>query len=121
MGESIWSLLGMLSVAVAILLLAYWTTRWLAAGGGGAFRSGVREGAAAGSGSFRIAGQCSLGRNERLVLLRFPETWCLLGVTEHTITVLREWKAEEDWDAETAAPPAFLEVLRRNLKKGRET
>lgn len=117
MKESVWSLIGMLAVTGLILLLAYWATRYLASGGGTGARGGwfPGGGTAAGSGSFRVAGQAALGRTERLVLIRLKKSWCLIGVTEQSITLLKEWEAEEDWEPEENAPPDFWQVFRKTL------
>lgn len=113
MDSPVWSALGMLAVAVAILLLAYGTTRWIASAG-----ATGRLGMAVGNPSFRVLSQITLGRNEHLVLLRIGEGCCLLGVTENRITLLKEWEGGEarEWLEEQGASPGFLETLRENLR-----
>lgn len=113
-----WSLLGVLAVVVLILYLAYAATKWVGThsvpGGAGMLQTSGNE-------KFRILGQLGVGRNERLVLVQFDERCCLLGVTEHQITLLRELEGDEaaDWLARSASAPAsgFMEVLGETLRK----
>ena len=122
MPGSIWSTVGMLAVAVAILFLAYLATRWLGLrqSSGGSGRSRV-------NGSFRVLWQMNLGRSERIVLVQLGEEekndskYLLLGVTAYSITTLKEltgaetagWFSEED----RVSVPGFAEILKENLWK----
>lgn len=117
MAHPFWSLLGVLAVVILILYLAYVTTRWIGMRGvptGGALRPNI-------GGALRVLAQLAVGRNERLVLVRLGQRCCLLGVTEHQITLLRELDDEESrqWLAEDAGAPApgFMEVLGETLRK----
>ena len=117
--NNFWSLLGVLTVIVLILLFAYYTTRWIATHG---VPGGASTARADGAGQFRLLGQLGVGRNERLVLVRLEQRCYLLGVTEHQITLLRELDDEEaaGWLREsdnTPASPGFLEVLGETLRK----
>jgi len=111
--EYLLPLIGMLAAVVAILVLAYLATRWIAS-------RGVGGGAAAGAG-FCVLRQISLGRAERLLLVRLGERCLLLGVTAGGISLLKELEADEaeEWlkPKETPAAPGFLDVLKENLKK----
>lgn len=123
MPNDVFSLLGMLAIVILVLILAYWVTRWI--GTFSAKATGVRTraiGASAGAGEdFRVLGQLSLGRGERLMLVRLADRCYLLGVTAGSVTLLKELAGEEAeaWlaEQETGAPPNFLDVLKENLRK----
>lgn len=122
MPQSIWSLLGMLLVVLLILGLAYVVTRWLGTAyggkGGKVSPASLRAG---GAERFRVIGQISLGRTERLVLACLGDRCYLLGVTEHGFALLKELEGEEakEWLREEApaAPASFMDVLKDNLRK----
>lgn len=117
MGGNILSLVGMLLTVVLVLALAYWCTKLIG-------RRGL-PGWAAGAGGgerIQILWQASLGKSERLVLVRVNERCLLLGVTGGGINVLTELTDEEaaDWLQKKGDPPqapSFLEILRENLPK----
>ena len=117
MGGNILSLVGMLLTVVLVLALAYWCTKLIG-------RRGL-PGWAAGAGGgerIQILWQASLGKSERLVLVRLNERCLLLGVTGGGINVLTELTDEEaaDWLQKKGDPPqapSFLEILRENLPK----
>jgi len=112
-GENLWTLLGMLAAVAAILAMAYWTTRWIASRGGRGF-SPVQD-----SRNFRVAGRINVGRSGQLLLVCLEERCLLLGVTEHSITVLKELEGEEAarWLEDAPVPPSFWEALQKNLGK----
>ena len=118
--ESVWSLLGMLAVVIGILVLAYFATRWI---GTYSTRGAVRRNLSGGEGAFSVLAQLSVGRSERLLLVRLQDKCLLLGVTQNSITMLREldeteaqaWLAEED--GKRSAAPSFVDVLKENLRK----
>ena len=116
----IWHVLGMLASVVFVLVLAWQSSRWIARHGGG-LSAGLSGWGAAASDSFRVVGHLPLGRNARLALVRLQEECYLLGVTEYQITLLKQLDAQEaaEWlrEADSPAPPAFLDILRENLKK----
>ena len=117
--ESVWSLLGMLAVVVLILFLAYYATKWI--GTYSTRATSPRPGAGGGDGGFRVLAQLSVGRNERLLLVRLGDKCCLLGVTANSITLLKDME-ETEAQAFLAAreiPPAtgFVDVLKENLRK----
>lgn len=116
--DNVWSLLGVLAVVVLILYLAYYASRWIGTHGVPGSSATVRSG---GTGKFRVLGQITVGRNERLVLAQLDERCYLLGVTEHQITLLRELDGEEaaQWlqERESAQAPGFTEVLGAALRK----
>ena len=121
MRHDLFSLFGMLAIVILILVLAYWVTRWIAAGG--ARTAGGRIRSPGGAGRVRILGQLNLGRGERLVLACVSGRCYLLGVTAGSVTLLKELPDGEaaEWleERETPVPPGFLEVLKENLRKGK--
>lgn len=117
MGGNILSLLGMLLTVVGVLVLAYWVTRLIGRHGmpGWAKPPG-------GQGRLEILWQASLGKSERLVLVRIERRCLLLGVTGGEIRVLTELSEEEagPWLQSPGAPadtPSFLDILRDNYPK----
>ena len=126
MPQNVWSAVGMLAVAIAILFLAYLATRWLGlrqSPGGGSGRIRVN-----GDGPFRVLWQMNLGRSERIVLVQLGEEekggsskYLLLGVTAYSITTLKELTGEEaaGWFSaeDRASVPGFAEILKENLWK----
>ena len=118
MPQSAFSALGMLAIAIGILVLAFWVTRalgtWQMKGSLGPVRLG-------GDGNIVLLNQVSLGRNERLVLVRVGQRCLLLGVTTENIAVLREFsEAEADElcrQPEKAHPAGFAEILKDSLRK----
>ena len=124
--DNFWSLMGVLLTVVVILILAWRTSRWIgSAGMNGQTRMGSVSGIPAVPGGlqehFRVTGQIMLGRNERLILLKTGETCCLLGVTEHQITLLKEFNGAEAelFSDGVSVPPDFLSILRENFGKFR--
>ena len=118
MPAGIWTPIGMLAAAALILVLAYWTTKWVASRGLGGFPAGGMSG---GSARFHVLGQIGLGRGERLVLVRLEDKCYLLGVTNGSITLLKELEGDEvkSWLAEEERNPApsFLEILGESLRR----
>ena len=120
MWGNILSLLGMLAAVAAILALAYWCTRLV-----GSFSvTGASRGKDAGG--LQVLRQVSLGRNQRLLLVRAGERFLLLGVAYEAITLLTELSAEEagNWQgerpeerAESLKTPGFMEILKERTMK----
>lgn len=114
-----WELFGVLAAVILILILAYYATKWIGKHGGMA--GGTMSVRADGAEKFRVLAQLTVGRNERLLLVRLEEKCFLLGVTEHGITMLRELEEDEasKWlDADAlAAPPSFIEALGEALRR----
>lgn len=102
-------LLGALAVVAAVLALAYLATRCIA---GGLGQPGVQL---AGRHLVPIE-QLSLGKDQKLLLVRLEERYLLLGVTPGGITCLKELSREETaaWPGEEPSgrtPSPFQERL----------
>lgn len=113
--RNVFSLLGMLVTVILILLLAYWVTRFIG-------QKGLWAGGGQNGGEMQVLWQLSLGKGERLVLVRLHKRCLLLGVSGGGITVLTELTEEEAalWlrkQGEAPQAPSFLEILRENLPK----
>ena len=111
------SLIGMLMTVILILFLAYWVTKFIGQRGLPGWARGIQ-----GQGELQILWQLSLGKGERLVLVRLHQRCLLLGVTGGGITVLTELEEEEaaEWlqkQERVTEAPSFLEVLKSNLPK----
>ena len=108
-GGSVASLVGMLLTTVAVLALAYWVTRWVAQRG----TSGLPGPAGQ---DLKVLWQVSLGKAERLVLVRLDQRCLLLGVTSGGISLLAELTEEElsapSSDGVPPEPPDFRALLR---------
>lgn len=116
MAENLWSALGMLSMTVLILILAYWTSRWIGTHGApGASGWPVGQG----NGRLRVLARLGVGRNAALLVVRVDGRCLLLGVSEHQITLLKEWDGDEAdaWTAETPPENGFLNLLRDTLQQ----
>lgn len=115
------TLLGMLAAVVAILLLAWLFTRYLAGRA-----PGIARFSRSSDGQLQLLERLVLGREQYLALVRTGECILLLGVTGSQITLLRELSAEEasTWMAhttppcgETGAPMPFQDALREVWKQ----
>ena len=112
---SLLSLIWLLVCVLAIVVLAYVFTKYVA-GRGGTIR------AAGGSERFKALARLSLGREQNVVLVKAGEKYLLLGVTTSKITVLKELTPEEAeavyaLPSDQPAPPSFGEALRTVLKQ----
>lgn len=110
MDEAVLQLLGALAVVAAVLALAYLVTRYVV---GGLGRTGVKS-----NGRHLVPmEQLSLGRDQKLLLVRLEDRCLLLGVTPGGITCLKELTQEEmaSWQESDAGNPVsgFQEQLRR--------
>ena len=115
MAGTLWRALGMLFTTVLILALAYLTSRWIATHGA--------PGGAGGCGgeNFRVLTRIGVGRDASLLVLYVRGRCLLLGVTEHNITLLKEWEGEdaEAWLSDAPADAGFMGVLRDTLNRPR--
>ena len=112
---SLLSLIWMLVCVLAVIVLAWLFTRYVAGRGG-------TIGLPAGSERFRVLARLSLGREQSAVLVKAGEKYLLLGVTPSEVTVLKELTSEEAEAVyvpppDQPAPPSFGEALRTVLKQ----
>lgn len=116
-GGNTWlSLLWVAVCVAAILVLAYWFTRYVAVRevpGTQSFRE---------SEQFKVLSRLALGREESLALVRAGERYFLLGITHAGISNLAEFSGEEaeGWlnaQAAQPAPPSFREAVQLVLGK----
>jgi len=117
--EGIWGALGMLAAVVAVLVFAYYCTRYIAKRG---MTLNIQSLSGA-SAELCVLGQLNLGKGERLVLVKVHNRCLLLGVTEKNISVLTELSEEESeaWLEQADEPEDdssnFLEVLKGSITK----
>jgi len=104
----------MLAAVAVILVLAYWTTRWVGRNGLGGPVTGL------GDEKLCVLRRLRVGQNEQLVLVRLQARVLLLGVTAGGVSLLRELEPEEAsvWLAEPdrasgTGQPSFLETLQK--------
>lgn len=118
MGEVLLSLLWLVICCALVLGLAYWFTKYVVGRG----RLG-KLGAGGGTENLRVLSQLSLGKDQRLLVVRAGERFLLLGVTASGISMLAEFTPEEaeTWIAaeknQTEQPPSFTEALQKVLKQ----
>lgn len=110
------SVIWLLVCVVAIAVLAYLFTRYIAGRGIGAM------GLSGGSEQFKVLCRLSLGREQSAALVRAGEHYLLLGVTPSQVSLLAELTAEEARalyapKPDQPAPPSFSEALRTVLKQ----
>ena len=113
--DSLISLIWLLVCVLAIVVLAWLFTRYVAGRGG-------TIGMPGGSERFRVLARLPLGREQSAVLVKAGEKYLLLGVTASGITVLKELTQEEAeavyaLPPDQPAPPSFGEALRAVLKQ----
>lgn len=113
-GNPILALLGMLGAVLLVTGLAYGFTRFVL---GRSFSSpGSRKS------RMQVVDGISLGKDQKVVLLRAGERYYLLGAGSQNISLLRELSPEEaePWkDREIPAASGFMEILQKadKLKK----
>ena len=113
--SSLFSLIWLLVCVLAVIVLAWLFTKYVAGRGGMMGMSG-------GSERFRVLARLSLGREQSAALVRAGEKYLLLGVTPSEVTVLKELTPEEAeavyaLPPDQPAPPSFGEALRAVLKQ----
>ena len=113
--SSLFSLLWLLVCVLAVIVLAWLFTKYVAGRGG-------TLGVSGGSERFRVLSRLPLGREQSAVLVKAGEKYLLLGVTPSEITLLKELTPEEAEAVYTLppdqpAPPSFGEALRTVLKQ----
>ena len=112
---SLLSLIWLLVCVLAVVVLAYLFTRYVAGRGG-------TIGASGGTERFKVLARLSLGREQSAVLVKAGEKYLLLGVTASEINLLKELTPEEAEEIyalppDQPAPPSFGEALRAVLKQ----
>lgn len=116
MGEELLTLLGTVFAVILVLVLAYVCTRLLA---------GRLPGATIGSGQrIRVLEKIPVGKDSRLLLVKLGDSYQFLGVTDGSITCLRQVPPEEaeGWEqpgSGAARPTGFQESLRQVLEQRR--
>ena len=113
--DALISLIWLLVCVLAIVVLAWLFTRYVAGRGG-------TIGMPGGSERFKVLARLPLGREQSAVLVKAGEKYLLLGVTASGITVLKELTQEEAeavyaLPPDQPAPPSFGEALRAVLKQ----
>lgn len=110
----VWTLLGMLLTAAAVLAAAYGVTRWIASRGAMTFS------ATKGGGELRVLRSIPVGRDQRLLLVRLHQRVLLLGTGTSGVSLLTELTEEEArvWlSAPEPVMPNFWQTLQENLQK----
>ena len=113
--SSLISLVWMLVCVLAVIVLAFLFTRYVAGRGGMIGVSGGTE-------QFRVLARLPLGREHSAVLVKAGEKYLLLGVAPSEVTVLKELTREEAeavyaLPPDQPPPPGFGEALRTVLKQ----
>ena len=113
--SSLFSLIWMLVCVLAVIVLAWLFTKYVAGRGG-------TLGVSGGSERFRVLSRLPLGREQSAVLVKAGEKYLLLGVTASEITVLKELTRSEAeavyaLPPDQPAPPSFGEALRSVLRQ----
>ena len=113
--SSLFSLIWLLVCVLAVVVLAWLVTKYVAGRGGAIGVSG-------GSERFKVLSRLPLGREQSAVLVKAGEKYLLLGVTPSGISLLKELTAEEAeavyaLPPDQPTPPSFGEALRTVLKQ----
>ncbi len=107
MGDFI-SVAGAILMIVAIVVLAFYSTRWL----------GKRMGGSAASKYLSVVDRISLGQDKCIAIVKVGQKHLLIGVSSGSVTNLGELN-EEDLSQVTTqqAYPSFGDALRDSIKK----
>ena len=113
--SSLFSLIWLLVCVLAIVVLAWLFTKYVAGRGG-------MIGVSGGSERFKVLSRLPLGREQSAVLVKAGEKYLLLGVTPSEIALLKELTPEEAeavyaLPPDQPTPPSFGEALRTVLKQ----
>lgn len=117
----IFTVLGMLLIVAAILVLAYFSTKYIARMRFGSMSAGAKNG------RMQVLDQLSMGTDLRLIVVRVGVRYLLLGLSANGIQTLAELTQDEAllWDEQETDqtnpnPPSFrasfLEVLKQKRK-----
>ena len=112
---SLFSLIWLLACVLAVVVLAWLFTKYVAGRGG-------TMGLPGGSERFKVLARLPLGREQSAARVKAGEKYLLLGVTASEITVLKELTPEEAeavyaLPPDQPVPPSFGEALRTVLKQ----
>lgn len=120
MPEDILSIVSMLLTVIAVLLMAYFFTRYIAGRSPGGMRT------QGGKKQLRVIEQVSLGREQRVAVVQVGERYFVLGITSSNVNKLAELTEEERtlWQMESSAGggmgssnPNFRDSLLKVLEK----
>ena len=114
--DSILSLVWLLVCVLAIAVLAYLCTKYVAGRGGGL------PGMGGGNARFKVLARLSLGRDQALALVQAGERYLLVGSAPSGVNLVAELTREEAQSIcqpppGQEAPPSFGEALRDVLKQ----
>ena len=117
--ETVLQVLWALLVIVAVLVLAYGCTRWMAG------RAAGEGWSPASGGRITVLEKVPVGKDQKLLLVKLGEAYYFLGAASNGITCLGQVPAEEaqSWEAERrekkAGTPAmgFEQALRKVLRQ----
>lgn len=114
--DSILSLVWLLVCVLAIAVLAYLCTKYVAGRGGGL------PGMGGGNARFKVLARLSLGRDQALALVQAGERYLLVGSAPSGVNLVAELTQEEAQSIcqpspGQGAPPSFGEALRDVLKQ----
>lgn len=116
--ESLLSLLWMLLCVVAIAVMAYLFTRYIAG------RGGFGQVSAACRGQLRVLGRVSVGREQSIVLIQAGEKYYLLGVAASGVSMLERLTKEEAQtmcpNLDQPPPPGFREAFGEVLRQRKQ-
>jgi len=105
------SALGLLAVLILVLVLAYFTTRWVGKHYGG---GGIAGGA---SGSIRVVDKLMLGPDRMLCIVQTAGKTLLLGITQQRIEMLCELDEAALTFPERGTVPSFADMFKTVLEK----
>ena len=113
---SLVSLVWLLICVVAIIVLAYLFTKYVAG------RSGGMMGISGGTERFKVLERLPMGREQSVALVQAGGRYFLLGVTSSGVSLIAELTEEEAQvlhppRPDQPAPPSFGEALRTVLKQ----
>lgn len=100
-GTTILTTAGYLCLLLGVIFLAYWLLK----------RFGVPGALTSGKGGPRLRNRLMLGNRQSVAVVRYRDRDLLLGVTEHSITLLSE--NEADPEEEPAERKSFASVLKK--------
>ncbi len=114
--DNILSLLWLLVCVLAIVVLAYLFTKYVAGRNGSFFGTG------GGTAQFKVLARLPLSRDQSLVLVQAGERYLLLGTGPSGVTLTAELTPEEakalcQPPSDQPPPPSFAEALRTVLKQ----